>query len=121
MSEAAGASRKQLRQVAAVTGAVRVQIVKVSACPMSADVSAIAETNAISEAYMSSARRTLRLVEAKACRKHVEETAAASTHDDKVIVARKASVRIDRDGEDGVSVSQDARTDVDTLGLGKDR
>eukprot|EP00965_Chrysotila_dentata_P082323 2717273-Pleurochrysis_carterae.AAC.1 len=37
MSEAAGASREQLRRVAARTGAVRVHIEKASACPMSAE------------------------------------------------------------------------------------
>eukprot|EP00965_Chrysotila_dentata_P126671 4188857-Pleurochrysis_carterae.AAC.3 len=50
--------------------------------------------------------------------------AAASTHNHKLVVARRASVRSGAthgNGKEGVSVRLDTRTDADTLGLGKDR
>eukprot|EP00965_Chrysotila_dentata_P221986 6192701-Pleurochrysis_carterae.AAC.1 len=108
---AIGVSREQLRRAAAETGRAEVQVVMASVHPASAMVSVTAKTNAKAGACMSNARRTLRALEAEVSWKPVEvkamETvrsnmqhwcmctrtnAAASTHDSKTIVARRASV-----------------------------
>eukprot|EP00965_Chrysotila_dentata_P254518 6211902-Pleurochrysis_carterae.AAC.3 len=111
-NDAARVSSERLRRAAAATSTIKAQVAMASVHPTSAMVSATAETNTMAGAYMSNARRTLRALDAEACWKPVEVKAmktvrsnmqhwcmctrtntAASTHNSKTIVARRASVR----------------------------